>query len=294
MLELLFYICYHILNHTFKEGEGHFSCRAGLRIKMKENNAKYYTAAITDKGKRKLNEDSYLVLEQRYNNNHCIFAMVADGVGGFKRSEIASNYLKESLELWFKKMENSFFVMTTEEIKKKLDSEIKNIHKFLILNSERADNPLDMTYGTTITGILIINSRYIICHVGDSRCYMSYRKTVRQVTKDQTQYQLILDQKGPLPTDNKEVNNSRAKILQCIGKGKVTPRYYEGVLADEYNVLLCTDGFYRKLSEKEITIILNSDLDMYQKLLKAKNELRNRAESDDITAILIRKMYEKG
>lgn len=255
--------------------------------------AKYYTSYITDKGKRKLNEDSYLVIQKNNLLNNCILAMVADGVGGLKRSEIAANYLKESIEIWFKKNVNSFFVSSNEEIKEKLDDEIRNIHKFLLLNTQKSENPSEMTYGTTMTLLLIVNSKYIICHVGDTRCYISYLKTVKQLTKDQTEYQSIVDCSGKIPEDPQKLNRCKSNILQCIGRGKVKPHYYDGILPAEYNLLLCTDGFYRKLSSKEITVILNSTLDPYEKLKKTKDELRQRTESDDITAIIIKKVYEE-
>ena len=252
----------------------------------KKEKAKYYKASLTEKGRRRLNEDCYLVLSKETDKNLGYIVLVADGLGGLDRGEIVSGYIKQSLKKWYEEKAEDLFMMSTHDIKLALNEEICNIHEVLVANSISKET----SYGSTLTCFLCMNSRYVIAHVGDSRCYISYRKNIRQLTKDQTQYQKMLDANEEIPPDKKA--KMQSTLLQCIGHGRLSPHYYEGILPDEYELLLCTDGFYRKLSQEDITKFFLSNHPLDVKLKETTNLVLSRNETDNITAVLLKKTYE--
>lgn len=254
---------------------------------MVKEKARYYKSCITNKGTRRLNEDSYFVEFVETTSSFGIFAAVADGLGGLDRGEIVSGYIKQSLCKWYRSVGASLFQKTNEEIKEMLNEEITNIHKVLLLNAQKKK----IVYGSTLTAILITNSRFIIAHVGDSRAYIYYRDIIRQLTKDQTQYQKLMESGEEIPAAKKQ--KMQSTLLQCIGNSTLTTRFYEGILPDEYELLLCTDGFYKHQSKEEIKEFFTKALPLQRRLNSVVTTLLERGESDNITAVLIKKIYER-
>lgn len=235
-----------------------------------------------------LNEDSYCMLTHSKNANCCsFFSMVADGIGGKERSEIASAYLKQSLAKWYQDKADSLYEHTTKEIMEMLDEEIRSCHAFLKYTAEQSG----YSYGSTLTLLLIINSRYIVAQVGDSRAYLSYRGIIRPLTKDQTLYQKKVDLGEEIPKEKER--KLRSTVLQCIGAGDLTPRYYEGSLPAEYEALVCTDGFYKKLHPEDLERFFLSKDFLQEKLQRTVSLLYDRGEKDDITAVVLKKAYKK-
>ena len=253
---------------------------------MSKEKAKFYKASLTEKGRRRLNEDCCQVLSKETNNNFGYMVLVADGLGGLERGEIVSGYIKQSLKKWYEEKAEDLFKMSTHEIKHALNEEIYSIHEVLLANSISKKT----SYGSTLTCFLCMNSRYVIAHVGDSRCYISYRNNIRQLTKDQTQYQKLLDAHEEIPAEKKV--KMQSTLLQCIGHGKVSPHYYEGIMPDEYELLLCTDGFYRKLTNEDITRFFLSKNMLDVRLKETVNMILSKGETDNITAVLLKKTYE--
>lgn len=258
--------------------------------------AQLYKACITVAGTRRLegnksvpNQDSYYIEYTEYGNQSGFFALVADGMGGdgCSKSEVASGYIRQSLAEWYHQVREELFSLDNETIKEMLNTEIQSIHKILLQNAQRKG----ISYGSTLTAVLVLNSRCIIAHVGDSRCYISYRNYIRQLTEDQTVYQYRLKKNEVIPEEL--VKRAQSTLIQCIGQREVKPRFYSEVLPPEYKILLCTDGFSKRLTEDEMSDIFYSEEALDKRLEKSVSILKARHETDDITAVLINKTFER-
>ena len=79
---------------------------------------------------REVNEDYTLAICHPKNKSIKLL-VVADGMGGREHGEIASNYITESLERWFKSKDVKF-LNKTEEVEKLLTRYIKTLNNNLI------------------------------------------------------------------------------------------------------------------------------------------------------------------
>ena len=121
--------------------------------------------------------------------------------------------------------------------------------------------------------LLIADRRYFLCNVGDSRIYLGRGKKVKQLTTDDV---------------------CQGMLTKCIGNfpwKEVT--IYKGYLRKRDTFLVCSDGFYKRLTDKEQdAVILGTQVcteRQAQKMLyEAGRRIRAKGERDDISAIYIK------
>ena len=253
----------------------------------------YFFGAGTNIGpKKSTNQDSYLVKIAHYKDKDIAMAILCDGMGGLDRGELASAFIVNEFSEWFDK-----------EITKILDDRdiIENIAKQWKRKLEELNYRLmeygkrnSVTLGSTITGIIIINGRFLIVNVGDSRTYM-INSIINQITEDQS---LVAREvrMGRMSSIEAELDPRRSVLLQCLGAVKnIDVEFYMGQAIPEDEFLLCSDGFRHKISNEEILDKLHpSKMKDESCIDNAIDELinlnLNRLETDNITAILIKAM----
>ena len=244
----------------------------------------YYKSCISEKGLRQVNEDCFLLSAHKSGHGTAFLISVMDGVGGVDRGEIAAAYVKQSLQSWFDITKDSLFSKTIPEIQQELAQEINAIHKNL-LHSSKIKNK---SYGTTLTCIVSVNQKYIIAQVGDSRAYIAYRGQIHQMTKDQTQYVQAMERGEEIPAGKEK--KYRSTLLTCIGNDiGCKPVFYDGILPYEYELLLCTDGFYKRQERSDFEHFFTSKEDPEIKLKEMVQAVMDRGEKDNITAVYFRK-----
>lgn len=234
----------------------------------------------TDAGERN-NEDSSLVMI----DNGIILFGVADGVGGLDDGELASGYITSSLEEWFKKHSKEMETLSSDEIKNLLHDHIMQMHENLKLVSREKKTSV----GSTLTFAIIKGNSYIIAHIGDSRAYMYQNGTTKMLTKDQTVYQKASDRGEEIPED--KAKRMQSMLLQCMGYGKVVPCYYEGILPEEYAMLICSDGLSNTLKSADFTRELSKEGELHDSLVKLTKTARGREEQDNITSACVKRAY---
>ena len=145
--------------------------------------------------------------------------------------------------------------------------------------------------GTTFTGILFVDNKYVSLHVGDSRLYY-IGKNLSQLTKDHTFVEREIE-KGTLSKEQAKKDKRRNLLLQCIGAStKIEPQILIGqVKKGAY--MLCSDGFRHEISDEEIFDSLNprnlnEPEDMQNKVRLLINQVKSRGERDNISAILVK------
>ena len=81
--------------------------------------------------------------------------------------------------------------------------------------------------------------------------------------------------------------------MQCMGTGNISPKLYTGVLPENFDILLCSDGLSNKLNEVDIKKMLKKSNSCSAALNRMIETSRQRGEEDNITGILIRRRNEK-
>lgn len=227
------------------------------------------TAYLWEKGECETNEDSLVLQQVKTHEGTVTLAAVCDGVGGLKESETASGYVAEMLIVWFYK---ELLFMVQKHKKGKI------IYRSILKVLCEADEKLKeygrkrkLTLGTTATILIFIGKQFYLVHIGDSRAY-EIRRKVKLLTADE----------------------GDGKVLyHCIGAGKwKTPQWRSGRVRRKTGFLLCTDGFYKKLTEQEImaaaALQCGEEQGMEKRLQEAAEHIRRRKMQDNASVISLR------
>ena len=250
-------------------------------------------AADTDVGiSKKINQDSFIIKKALIGNSEIVMAIICDGMGGLSKGELASATVIEVFSDWFDdnilyEFENINLEIIGEKwslLLKKLNSEINEFGK---------DRGIRL--GTTFTGALFVDEKYVVVHVGDSRLYHIGTK-LSQITKDQTFIARAIEN-GEL-TENEAKNDSRRNVLlQCVGASKfVEPEIILGI-TQEKGYLFCSDGFRHEITSEEIYTHfkpskLKNKESMHANARTLIDENKKRQEKDNISVVLI-KVYQE-
>ncbi|MEW6735467.1 MAG: protein phosphatase 2C domain-containing protein [Acidobacteriota bacterium] len=250
-------------------------------------------AAITDPGvARANNEDSYLVAfshtgqvlppQARFNcpaENLRLIAIVSDGMGGAEGGEIASSLTVETIRATLPRLAPRLSPQS------RLEAAIEEAN--CLVWQHRNSDPRLHLMGATVTAALIECRTAHIAEIGDSRAYVLREGRIKQLTKDQTFVQALIDA-GALSDEQAATHQRRNVILQAVGSQEYLQVAVTSIdLRAGDILLLCSDGLSTKINPNEIyTIVANS-----QSLLMAANNLvafaKQRGGEDNITVILI-------
>jgi PPM family protein phosphatase len=231
--------------------------------------------AVSDKGRsRQVNEDFVI-----RSDKDGIY-IIADGISGLAKGDAASRLAAQKMyDLLTSAAHSNDYVNFI------LHSTI--LTNQYIFNFALENYPNDKI-GTTLTALLLAEGKYIISHIGDSRCYIYRDNNLEQLTNDQT----LKEQLQNSANEHSEVylNSKRHILTHAIGiKETCTPIIYQGAVERNDIFLLCTDGLYTAISEKEMTSAFGN----YQnKLTELSDHLlaasMTKHETDNISFILVK------
>ncbi|WP_216215528.1 PP2C family protein-serine/threonine phosphatase [Amycolatopsis aidingensis] len=106
--------------------------------------------------------------------------------------------------------------------------------------------------GTTLTAMLWDGARFAIAHVGDSRCYLLREGTLRQLSRDHTLVQALLDD-GKVSAEQAAAHPRRSVLMRALqGEGSAEPDLFaqDALAGDRY--LLCSDGLTDVISDEAV------------------------------------------
>lgn len=251
----------------------------------------FIVSATTDIGLTKsTNQDSYSVKVFSSPNGKIVFAILCDGMGGLSKGEVASASVVNAFNKW---AETKLPTLSHNCFE---DSEIRA--DWIRIATEYNEKikaygaQCGASMGTTVTAMLLTETRYYIINVGDTRAY-EISDIVTVLTKDQTVVAREVEL-GNLTPEEAEHDARRSVLLQCIGASdEVIPDMFFGDTKLNATYMLCSDGFRHEISEDEIYQYLNPsmmmDADGMKQNMDALIELnKQRQERDNISVITVR------
>ncbi|HEY3122770.1 MAG TPA: protein phosphatase 2C domain-containing protein, partial [Thermoanaerobaculia bacterium] len=137
---------------------------------------------------------------------------------------------------------------------------------------------------TTLTAAVVCQSRAIFAHVGDSRAYVLRGERIRQITRDQSFVQSLVEA-GGIREEEMAQSPYRNVILQAIGRKKSVEVALDAVEVSAGDVLLlCTDGLSDKVRPEEMAerLAVPGLREAVEGLIALANE---RGGEDNITAL---------
>ena len=165
---------------------------------------------------RTMNQDSYSVSNEE---NYKLY-ILADGMGGYKGGEIASQVAVTAIEKYIKEK----FITITKD-KETILNMINNAIEFAntaIFEESRQDDELhDM--GTTIEVCMIYKNKLYIGHVGDSRIYRIRKNIMRKITTDHSYVEKLVKD-GEITREQAFHHPKKNLLIKALGtKGTVEP-----------------------------------------------------------------------
>ena len=251
----------------------------------------FLTAFHTDVGiKKKTNQDSLLIHQAQTDAGNVLLAVICDGMGGLAKGEVASACMIHAFSDWFRRelpvMLNAG--LQPEALRSSWDTRVGNVDQ-KIANYSIEHN---VSMGTTCVALLLIDNTYYIMNIGDSRIYL-ISDNIYQLTKDQTYVQREMDA-GRMTYEESLRDPQRNVLLQCVGASPtIEPDFFMGSILVNQCYMLCCDGFRHVINPQEFYQYLNpavsNDPIVMQRNLVYLTELnKERRETDNITAVLIR------
>ncbi len=234
----------------------------------------------SDIGKaREMNQDSFYVSDK---NDGIKLFILADGMGGYKGGEIASNLAVMSAKNYIC---NNFpnILKEKEEILKLLSDAIEYANFVVYEKSKESAEISDM--GTTLDICLIYNNKVFIGHVGDSRIYRIRKNIIRKLTNDHS-YVAKLVKEGKITKEEAYTHPRKNMLLKAVGcNSLVEPDVmYKGFIKDDI-LLMCSDGLTNMVRDEDIyKIILDNPERPVDMLIQNAN---NAGGTDNITAIIV-------
>ncbi|HEX3032547.1 MAG TPA: Stp1/IreP family PP2C-type Ser/Thr phosphatase [Bacillota bacterium] len=222
---------------------------------------------------RKSNEDALIIDE-----NLGLFG-VADGMGGHKAGEVASELAVQQLVEYFGRQQASEISLADQ-----LREGVSLANEAVYNQAMHRENLRGM--GTTITVGVFRGPRLYIANVGDSRAYLLREGVFTRLTTDHSLvFELV--QQGGISQEEAFQHPQRNVLTRALGTSpEVEADITEMDLMAGDLLLFCTDGLCGLLREEEIAAILkNNDIFAAQKgLLEAALE---RGGQDNISMVLV-------
>ena len=217
--------------------------------------------------------------------------LVADGVGGSTAGSRASRVATEAVARYVASALRCYSTVVTGD-----DSEFLNtlkdaaIEAHQAVRSEAEAIPEEAGMATTLSlGVVIWPWLYIV-QVGDSRCYLFQGGKLRQLTRDQTFAQDLVDQGVFTPRDAKTSPLSNV-LSSALGATEAVPEVKRVDVRERGSVIfVCSDGITKHVSDDEIAQHL-STMTSAEQVAKALLDLAlARGGTDNITLVVGRAM----
>lgn len=238
----------------------------------------YVIAKATDVGAtRQLNEDSMTVFDSP---NGQVLA-VCDGMGGQAAGDVASQLTINIIE---NILTDNTFDTPEEAIRRSILAANQGV-----LN-RAAQNPEHDGMGSTCVMLIIKGGRVHCGWVGDSRIYYIANHTIRQLSRDQSYVQQLLDS-GQITAEEAANHPQKNEITNCIGlQGMTAPDTVAVPIVPEPGsvFLLCSDGLSGMLDERQIErVVSNSQMTLQQKADRLVALANEAGGLDNITVELV-------
>ncbi|MBI3411875.1 MAG: protein phosphatase 2C domain-containing protein [Planctomycetes bacterium] len=217
-------------------------------------------AGISSIGReRGRNEDSFLVQHLMWsdlNQNHQLaLVIVADGMGGHAGGDQAARLALRTIgailaPLLTNALSAQQSKVTRAGLTNSIDAAIKEANR--VVQQAAAAERRFKGMGATAAVVVIWNGRVVIGHVGDCRVYHFHAAKVKQLTRDQTLVNRMVEL-GKLTPQEAAKNPAKNEVLQAIGiRTTIEPAHYKlNLVAGDWLLVTC-DGLHGQVDDHTI------------------------------------------
>ncbi len=204
--------------------------------------------------------DSLGILEREIDGKHTLLAVVCDGVGSLEKGGYAAAESTKGLIRWFSD------ITTTDSIQIRMRDKLLELNRKILAESAG----MGTKTATTLSALLLVDRKYYITHVGDSRIYLYRNGRLKQMTRD-------------------DVSETGA-LTSCIGYDSDPMIYCGQGQLEEDTFLICSDGMYKRMDNEYL--LSKMDIKNEKDIRSAIEELASHAaakgEKDNITIAIVK------
>lgn len=243
------------------------------------------TFYLTDAGKvRTHNEDSVTILKNKSNE---YLLMVADGMGGHRKGEVASSIAITHLG---KRFTDIASIGTKLDAVNWLNDNVNEINRSILDYTKDHEDSVGM--GTTLVVAIKTPDFLIFGNIGDSSGYVLKNNKLHKVTKDHTLVNLLV-QAGNLTEEEAKFHPKKNVLMRALGATEKAELDIFDVDTDNDGVMLCSDGLTSLVTDDQIEkILIDKQMNIETKVHKLIQKCNARGGNDNVSVALLEQ--EKG
>lgn len=236
---------------------------------------------LTDVGcVRKQNQDAFHIEKL---DRHSMLFVVCDGMGGAKSGNVASSL---AAEVFVQEVTRNWTPQTDWD---RCDMILRSAVK--LANFTVYDQACQFEefsgMGTTLVAAVVRKNQASIINVGDSRCYHITSGSIRQITKDHSVVQLMVD-RGELTPEKAKTFPGKNLITRAVGtEPTIMADIYRQDLEKGSFLLLCSDGLSNMLDDQEILFEVVHGVKKQNCCQRLLDIAKMRGSPDNVTSILV-------
>lgn len=253
-------------------------------MKTDNFNYKYRFAGQVDIGRRRSSNQDEILL-----NPELGFFGVSDGMGGLENGDAASAFVKKGMPMLLNKCMEDW--KETQPTAEQAGSQLRECagvlsdHLFMEGNTERF-----FSFGATLAGVLLYGDKAIFVCLGDSRGYVlrKFKRKPEQITKDMNLAGVMVEA-GEMTKEEAAHSPLSSKLTAFVGMtAPATPEIFVTQVRPGDRILLCSDGLYGMVPEREIARILRSSRSPERVCGRLINKANENGGRDNISAVYIK------
>jgi len=216
---------------------------------------------------------------EQLRSHGCLFVL-ADGVGGQQRGEVASQLTVETVLAGFSSAKSG------DSHKAVLSRLIQAANIKVYEQGSASASQAGMA--STIVACALRADRAVVAHVGDSRCYLLREGRARLITRDHT---MVAEQVrlGILSVSEAAQSPNRHLLNRSVGNDLVVNVEIDEVQVQKGDLLLqCSDGLHGSLPADDIASVVTRSDSLHAAVENLISLANQRDGSDNISVQLIR------
>ncbi len=236
-----------------------------------------------DPGRKRIesvNQDAIGILRPDFFNWHSPLLVVADGMGGYRGGEVASQLVVRNISSCYRRSRRDLPPLHV------LQDGVILSHK--ALRKKAAEDANLEKMGSTVVAVVVKGGHIYLVNVGDSRAYIINRQGVRQISFD---HSLVGEQirQGVITEAEGRRHPRRNVLTMSISAQRERLEMYSGIFPwrQKEILVLCSDGLWGPVTEEQIqaTVLTLPPRLAAQRLVDLANENHG---PDNISVIVAR------
>ena len=209
------------------------------------------------------------------------FFFVADGMGGHAGGDIASAMVAQTVAA----VDQQY--PTTQLASKTVEAALFEANDKLTQTVAEHQELAGM--GTTFSGLMTVGENIVLSHIGDSRIYRVHDGELKQISKDHTFVQRLVDT-GRISEEEALVHPRRNVLMRVLGdveiEIEIDTETHDAIAGDRW--LLCSDGLSGVVSDRMIAgIMTNKSVDAEEAAELLIYEALEHGAPDNVTVVIV-------